>query len=114
MQSDHTESLKAELRMILPQIEEMRNRKNARKNQVSEVLTELQNIKNEMCISDGFSSNGLEIDEADLSVKKLEDLQRDLQTLQKEKVYICFSFALQWNFDSVFYRLYIFTSDHYL
>lgn len=114
MQSDHTESLKAELRVILPQIEEMRKRKNARKNQVSEVLTELQNIKNEMCISDGFSSNGPAIDEADLSVNKLEDLQRNLQTLQKEKVCICPSFVLQWNLDSVFYQFYIFISDLYL
>lgn len=102
-QSDHnSKSLKAELRMILPQIEEMRKRKNARKNQVSEVLAELQSIKNEMCISDGFASNEPAIDEADLSVKKLEELQRDLQALQKEKVHICPSPALQINGGSLF------------
>lgn len=89
MQSDHNpESLKAELRIILPKIEDLRKRKNARKNQVSEVLIEMRSIKNEICCSDGFSSNKLATNEADLSAKKLEELHRDLQALQKEKVYI--------------------------
>lgn len=85
-QSDQNpESLKAELRMILPQIEEMRKKKNDRKNKVFDVLFELQSIKNEICSSDGFSSNEPESDEADLSVKRLEELHKELQALQKEK-----------------------------
>ncbi|KAL1550801.1 65-kDa microtubule-associated protein 3-like isoform X4 [Salvia divinorum] len=85
-QSDRKpESLKAELRMIQPLIEELRKRKNARKNQVSEVLTEMQNIKNEICSSDGVSSNEPPTIEPDLSIKKLEELHRDLRALQMEK-----------------------------
>ncbi|KAG6383523.1 hypothetical protein SASPL_156720 [Salvia splendens] len=86
-QSDHkSESLKAELRMIQPLIEELRKRKNARKNQVSEVLAEMQSIKNEICSSDGVSSNEPLTTEPDLSIKKLEELHRDLRALQMEKL----------------------------
>lgn len=89
MQSDRSpESLKAELKMIIPKIDELRKRKNARKNQVSQVLTEMQSIKNEICSADGFSSIEPATNEADLSTKNLEELHRDLQALRKEKVYI--------------------------
>ncbi|KAK6121717.1 hypothetical protein DH2020_044527 [Rehmannia glutinosa] len=85
-QSDpNPESLKDELRAILPQIEEMRKRRIDRKNQFIEVLDEIRNIENEIYRSDGFASNDPAIDEADLSIKKLEELRRELQALQKEK-----------------------------
>ncbi|PIM99700.1 Microtubule-associated protein essential for anaphase spindle elongation [Handroanthus impetiginosus] len=85
-QSDHNPgSLKDEFRAILPQIEEMRKRKFDRKNQFIEVLKEIQNIKNEIYKSDRFASNNPAIDEADLSMRKLEELQMELQALQKEK-----------------------------
>ncbi|XP_042051943.1 65-kDa microtubule-associated protein 3-like isoform X3 [Salvia splendens] len=86
-QFDHKpESLKAELRMIQPLIEELRKRKNARKNQVSEILAEMQSIKNEICSSNGVSSNEPQTIEPDLSIKKLEELHRDLRALQMEKL----------------------------
>ncbi|XP_042051942.1 65-kDa microtubule-associated protein 3-like isoform X2 [Salvia splendens] len=75
----------AELRMIQPLIEELRKRKNARKNQVSEILAEMQSIKNEICSSNGVSSNEPQTIEPDLSIKKLEELHRDLRALQMEK-----------------------------
>ncbi|KAH6770827.1 Microtubule associated protein family protein [Perilla frutescens var. hirtella] len=85
-QSDQNpENLKAELRMILPQIQELRKRKNDRKNKVFEVLIEIQSIKNEICSSNGLSSNETALDEVDLSIKKLEELHKELQALQKEK-----------------------------
>ncbi|KAL7147545.1 hypothetical protein ABFS83_06G114500 [Erythranthe nasuta] len=85
-QSDQSsESLKAELRAILPQTEEMRKRRTERKNQFIEVLENIQNIKNEINRSDGFNLSDSAIDEADLSMKKLEELHRELQGLQKEK-----------------------------
>lgn len=87
VQSDQSpESLKAELRAILPQTEEMRKRIIDRKNQFIEVLEEIHSIKNEINRSDGFASNNPAIDESDLSIKKLEELHRELQGLQKEKV----------------------------
>lgn len=87
MQSDRNpESLKAELRAILPQLEEMRKRKIDRTSQFIEVLIEIQSIKNEICRSDGFVSNDPAINDADLSIKKLQELHAELQALQKEKV----------------------------
>lgn len=87
MQSDQTpESLKIELRIILPQIEEMRKIKFDRKNQFIEVLRQIQSIENEICRLDRSASNELAIDETDLSTKKLEEWHRELQALQKEKV----------------------------
>lgn len=78
-------SLKEELRKILPQLEEMRKRKSDRKNQFLEVVDEIRNISNEIqgtmeCISSKT------VDEADLSLRKLEELHRQLHALQKEKV----------------------------
>ncbi|KAF3433106.1 hypothetical protein FNV43_RR24208 [Rhamnella rubrinervis] len=84
-QSDqNTGSLKEELRKILPQVEEMRKRKSDRKNQFLEVVDEIRNISNEIqgtmeCISSKT------VDEADLSLRKLEELHRQLHALQKEK-----------------------------
>ncbi|KAL0299428.1 UNVERIFIED_CONTAM: microtubule-associated protein 3 [Sesamum radiatum] len=85
-QSDQsTGSLKAELRAILPEIEEMRKRKSDRKNQFIEVLEEIQRIKHEIYRSGGYVSNNMAVDETDLSIRKLEELHRELQALQKEK-----------------------------
>ncbi|XP_051122883.1 65-kDa microtubule-associated protein 3-like [Andrographis paniculata] len=85
-QSDQNpENLKAELRAILPQLEEMRKRRNDRKNQFIVVLKEMEGIKNEIFASNGIHSNDYAIDEGDLSIRKLEELQRELQALQSEK-----------------------------
>lgn len=87
MQCDqNSESLKTELRTILPQIEEMRKIKFDRKNQFIEVLRQIQSIRNEICWQDHSASNELAIDETDLSMKKLEEWHRELQALRKEKV----------------------------
>ncbi|KAL2540094.1 65-kDa microtubule-associated protein 3 [Abeliophyllum distichum] len=85
-QSDqNTGSLKEELRAILPQIEEMRKRKSDRKNQFVDILEQIQKLKKELSDSSGYISTTLVVDEFDLSIRKLEELQRELQALQKEK-----------------------------
>ncbi|XP_047970517.1 65-kDa microtubule-associated protein 3-like [Salvia hispanica] len=84
-QSDQsTGSLKAELRAILPQIEEMRKMKSDRKNQFIEVNGEIQIIKNEI-YGGGYASKDVAVNEADLSLRKLEELHIELQALQTEK-----------------------------
>lgn len=75
----------AELRAILPQVEEMRKRKFDRKNQFIEVLDQIQKIKSEIYRPSGHTSNII-LDETDLSLRKLEELHRELQALQHEKV----------------------------
>ncbi|KAI3458258.1 hypothetical protein Pfo_014921 [Paulownia fortunei] len=85
-QSDQsTGSLKAELRAILPQIEEMRKRKSDRKNQFIEVKEAIQSIKNEIYGPGGYASNDTAVDDTDLSLRNFEELHRELQALQKEK-----------------------------
>lgn len=87
MQSDQPAgSLKEELRKIVPQLEEMRKRKSERKNQFFEVSDQIQKISDEI---NGFAETictNRNIDETDLSVRKLEELHRQLQILQNEKV----------------------------
>ena len=77
--------MKAELRAILPQIEEMRKRKSDRKNQFIEVNGEIQSIKNEI-YGGGYASKDVAVNETDLSLRKLEELHIELQELQNEKV----------------------------
>ncbi|XP_012072590.1 65-kDa microtubule-associated protein 3 isoform X2 [Jatropha curcas] len=74
-------SLKKELQKILPQLEEMQKRKLDRRNQFLEVLAEIQKISNEIY----GSADHMVVDETDLSLKKLEELHRQLHAHQKEK-----------------------------
>ncbi|KAI7751580.1 hypothetical protein M8C21_004146 [Ambrosia artemisiifolia] len=81
-QSDQNmKSLKAELRAILPELEEMRKRKSERKNQFIEVLEQIQKIQMEIYAT----SVKTVLDETDLSSRKLEELHVQLQALEKEK-----------------------------
>ncbi|GJW63107.1 65-kDa microtubule-associated protein 3-like protein [Tanacetum coccineum] len=74
-------SLKAELRAILPELEEMKKRKTERRNQFLEVLEQIQKIQLEIYAS----SYKTILDESDLSLRKLEQLHEQLQALEKEK-----------------------------
>ncbi|GMJ13542.1 PLEIADE, MICROTUBULE-ASSOCIATED PROTEIN 65-3 [Hibiscus trionum] len=78
-------SLKEELGKILPQLEEMKKRKIERRNQFVEVLEEIQKITNEIYGSSISVSSKTVVDETDLSLRKLEELHRQLHELQKEK-----------------------------
>lgn len=79
-------SLKEEFNTILSQLEEMRKRKVDRKNQFLEVIGQIQNVFSEIYGSDGYDSSKAVVDENDLTLRKLEELQKELQSLQKEKV----------------------------
>ncbi|XP_018817914.1 65-kDa microtubule-associated protein 3-like [Juglans regia] len=81
----NTGSLKEELSRILPQLEEMRKRKSERRNQFLEVQEQIQKISNEIYGSTEYISSMLVVDESDLSLRKLEELHRELHELQKEK-----------------------------
>lgn len=70
---------------VLPQVDEMRKRKVDRRNQFLEVLEHIQKVSYEIYGSN-FSHSSIALDENDLSLRKLEELKAQLQTLQKEKV----------------------------
>ncbi|CAL5404904.1 unnamed protein product [Camellia sinensis] len=78
-------SLKEELSTILPQLEEMQKRKCDRRNQFVEVLEQIHKISNEIHRSSEYTPSSTVVDETDLSLRKLEELHRDLQALQKER-----------------------------
>jgi protein regulator of cytokinesis 1 len=76
--------LKEELEMIVPELEEMQKRKHDRRNQFIEVQEQIQSISNE--IHGAREIIPFIVDDTDLSLRKLEELHRQLHTLQKEKV----------------------------
>ncbi|XP_020105633.1 65-kDa microtubule-associated protein 3-like [Ananas comosus] len=77
-------SLKEELKAITPQLEEMQKRKTERWNQFLEVIEQIRKITFEIGPTD-YTPAKLVVDESDLSTRKLEELHKQLQCLQKEK-----------------------------
>ncbi|XP_057476328.1 65-kDa microtubule-associated protein 3-like isoform X2 [Actinidia eriantha] len=78
-------SLKEELRAILPQVEETQKRKCDRRNQFVEVLEQIRKISTELYTSSEHAPSSTFVDQNDLSLRKLDELQRELQALQNEK-----------------------------
>lgn len=77
-------NLKEELSAIIPRLEETRKWKCDRRNQFVEVLGQIQKISSELQCSSGYTPASAIESETDLSLRKLEELQRELQALQKE------------------------------
>lgn len=87
LQSDqNTGNLKEELRAIIPQLEEMHKRKNDRLNQFNEVLGQMQKISMEIFGPGAYIPSDIVVDQNDLSTRKLDELHKQLQALQNEKV----------------------------
>ncbi|XP_019441133.1 PREDICTED: 65-kDa microtubule-associated protein 3-like [Lupinus angustifolius] len=83
-QSDQTaESLKEELIRIRPQLEEMQKKKAERRNQFIEVQEQIQIISTEIYGSRDHTA--AIVDETDLSLRKLEELHRQMHALNIEK-----------------------------
>ncbi|XP_072980190.1 65-kDa microtubule-associated protein 3-like isoform X1 [Typha angustifolia] len=76
-------SLKEELGLIIPLLEEMQRKKENRRNQFIDIMQQIQIILHEFRPTDDFSK--VDIDESDLSTRKLEDLYGKLQLLEREK-----------------------------
>lgn len=77
--------LKEELKAILPHLEAMRKLKADRRKQFVVVLEQIHKISVEI-ESGEHNSSKMVVDESDLSLTRLEELQRLLESLQKEKV----------------------------
>lgn len=82
----NTRSLKKELEAIKPELDEMRKRKFERRNRFIEVLDKIHAISKEIYRSEEDNPHMRVIDESDLSLRRLEELQRQLLALEKEKV----------------------------
>lgn len=89
-QSDqNTGNLKEELRVIIPQLEEMRKRKNDRLSQFNEVVEQIQKISKEIFGPGDYTPSDIVVDQNDLSIRKLDELHKQLEALQKKKVCKC-------------------------
>ncbi|XP_042480216.1 65-kDa microtubule-associated protein 3-like [Macadamia integrifolia] len=78
-------SLKEELSAIVPELEEMRKRKCERRNKFIDILQQIQKISYEIGRSTEYSPSNIVVDETDLSLRKLEEFHRQLQSFHKEK-----------------------------
>ncbi|RLN04357.1 hypothetical protein C2845_PM13G23590 [Panicum miliaceum] len=76
-------TLKEKLNSITPALQEMQMRKEARVKQFMEVQTEIQRIASE--IAGRLGAEAVTVNEEDLSLKKLEEFQSELQRMKREK-----------------------------
>ncbi|OMP00602.1 Microtubule-associated protein, MAP65/Ase1/PRC1 [Corchorus olitorius] len=79
--------LKEELETIKPLLDDMRRRKVDRISQFVGVLDQIQKISNEIMGLKEQNGNKRIVDETNLSLRRLEELQRELHELQNEKIY---------------------------
>lgn len=80
-------TLKEQLDSITPALREMRLRKEERVNQFRAVQTQIKKISAEISgLSEYDDSSTIIVNENDLSLKKLEEYQIELQRLHNEKV----------------------------
>ncbi|KAL9225584.1 hypothetical protein vseg_001489 [Gypsophila vaccaria] len=78
-------SLNEELSTILPELDEMRKRKAERKHQFIDIVRQIQKVSTEIFGSAGQNSLQAVVDDNDLSLRRFEELQKQLQSLQSEK-----------------------------
>jgi len=79
--------LREELNAIVPYLEEMRKKKAERWDQFVDVIEQIKKVASEIRPAD-FAPFRIPVDQSDLSLRKLEELTKELQSLQKEKVSI--------------------------
>ncbi|KAK6920256.1 hypothetical protein RJ641_016160 [Dillenia turbinata] len=78
-------SLKEEMEAIAHEVEQMQEKKIRRRNEIVEVLDQIQAVSKEIYSPEDESHYDVILDETDLSLKKLEELRKALSGLQKEK-----------------------------
>lgn len=82
-------SLKEKLACVTPLVEDLRSKKGERIKQFADIKAQIEKISGEISDSDHFSSSlidSLSLDEVDLSLRRLNECQTRLHSLQKEKV----------------------------
>lgn len=86
-------TLKEQLDSITPALRDMQLRKAERVKQFKSVQGQIQKISAEIAGHSEYEGlpSTVKVNENDLSLKKLEEYQAELQRLQNEKVYWCWS-----------------------
>ncbi|ONL99964.1 65-kDa microtubule-associated protein 3 [Zea mays] len=78
------QGLREEMNAIVPYLEEMRKKKVERWDQFVDVIEQIKKVASEIRPAD-FVPFRIPMDQSDLSLRKLEELTKELQSLQKEK-----------------------------
>ena len=83
-----TGTLKEQLNSITPALKEMQLRKEERVKQFRAVQSQIQKISGEIAGRSEYNdtSSSIVVNESDLSLKRLEEYQNELQRLHNEKV----------------------------
>ncbi|KAJ4829110.1 hypothetical protein Tsubulata_032893 [Turnera subulata] len=88
IQSEKRSTLKQKLAFVTPVVEDLRMKKDERMKQFADIRSQIEKISGEIsgytCPSSSLMST-LTLDEEDLSLRKLNEYQAHLRTLQKEK-----------------------------
>lgn len=87
--------MKEQLAYITPLVDDLKLKKDERMKQFTDVKTQIDKINNEIS---GYglllsSVNSMNLEEQDLSLRKLTEYQTRLRALQKEKVYLLYSIS---------------------
>jgi len=79
-------TIKEQLAAIAPVLEQLWQQKEERVKEFSDVQSQIQQICGEIAGNLNLNDVSPAVDESDLSLKKLDEYQSELQELQKEKV----------------------------
>lgn len=79
-------TIKEQLAAIAPALEQLWKQKEERVKEFTDVRSQIQKICGEIAGSSTLSDLAPEVDETDLSLKRLDEYQAHLQELQQEKV----------------------------
>ncbi|OAP09253.1 MAP65-5 [Arabidopsis thaliana] len=78
-------SLKEQISSVKPVLEDLLMKKDRRRKELSETLNQIAEITSNIAGNDYTVSSGSEVDESDLTQRKLDELRADLQDLRNEK-----------------------------
>lgn len=81
-------SLKEQISTVKPVLEDLLMKKGLRRKELSETLTQIEEISSNIAGNDYTVSSASEIDESDLTQRKLDELRAQLQNLRNEKVFL--------------------------
>ncbi|VYS54882.1 unnamed protein product [Arabidopsis thaliana] len=78
-------SLKEQISSVKPVLKDLLMKKDRRRKELSETLNQIAEITSNIAGNDYTVSSGSEVDESDLTQRKLDELRADLQDLRNEK-----------------------------
>lgn len=80
--------MKEQIASVKPVLEDLLMKKELRVKDLSETLTQIEEISSNISGNDYPVSSGPEIDEGDLTQRKLDELRAHLKDLRNEKVFL--------------------------